>query len=339
MFICVYILHSLRKKFIHIDLIVFCVLFSRNITYKMAMCGVCNKSLTVKQIKVSCCDCNKDFHGTCVKCSKADIEQLTSAGLAWRCEQCSEERRSSIKFDLQATEGNVTLQDIMNAITKLSGEQKQSIVDFNYSYEQLNQQLVDNTKALQEQTEKVIKYLEIVENLTTENKKLKEKIQQLEERIDDDEQYARRNCVEIQGVPVKDNNVVGTVIHVGKALGMDIEETMIDACHTLGKRPNSQGPPGIIVKFVRRMDADLLLAKKRGKRDFSTRHLNLASDNPIYVNESLTAERRRLFALAREAKRKNNYKWIWVRGGKIFLRKEDNGPVIVITRQSDLGKI
>ncbi|KAG8273356.1 hypothetical protein J6590_023868 [Homalodisca vitripennis] len=91
-------------------------------------------------------------------------------------------------------------------------------------------------------------------------------------------------------------------------------EPMIDACHTLGKKVNTKDTPGIIVKFVRRVDAEALLKKRREKRDFSTRHLNLASDNPIYINESLSPTRRRLLGMARQVRRERGYKWLWVRG-------------------------
>ncbi|KAG8313012.1 hypothetical protein J6590_010104 [Homalodisca vitripennis] len=73
----------------------------------------------------------------------------------------------------------------------------------------------------------------------------------------------------------------------------------------------------------------------RAKRDFSTRHLDLPSD----VNESLSPARRRLLGMARQARKQLNYKWLWVRGGKIFLKKEDSGPVIIVQCQADLDKM
>ncbi|KAG8300164.1 hypothetical protein J6590_082971 [Homalodisca vitripennis] len=82
---------------------------------------------------------------------------------------------------------------------------------------------------------------------------------------------------------------------VEKALDFNLTESMIDACHRLGKKtgPNNS-PPGIIVKFVRRLDKDELLRKRRVRRDFSTRHMNLNVDKPVYINEALSPARRRL---------------------------------------------
>lgn len=311
----------------------------RHPNLKMATCAVCNRLISAKQIKIACCDCEKDFHGSCMKISKADIEYQTSAGIVWRCDHCNEERRRSLTFEGEASEGKLTLQDILKAIQELTNEHKTSIKEFNKSYESLNDKLNENTLLLKEQNEKIVQYIEKIDQLSTENKLLKERVQALEDKLDETDQYSRRNCVEIQGVPVKDNDVMQTVKDVGHALGVDIEDTMVDACHTLGKKPNSNDPPGIIVKFVRRMDAETLLAKRRVKKDFSTRHLNLPTDRPIYVNESLTPVRRKLLVMAREEKRKQGYKWLWVRRGNIFLRKVDNGPVFLIKCLADLGKV
>ncbi|XP_046687233.1 uncharacterized protein LOC124372864 [Homalodisca vitripennis] len=227
----------------------------------------------------------------------------------------------------------------MKAIQDLKAQQVQSCKDFNNSYEALNSKVDDSLKVNTDLSEKLSKFITTIERLESENVQLKVKLHALESRLEEQEQYTRRNCIEIQGVPVRNNNVMDTVKDVGKALGMEIKEEMIDACHTLGKRKDAEGPPGIIVKFVRRTDADNLLAKRRAKAQFSTRHLNLGTDNPVYLNESLTPARRMLLKKARDFRRTNGYKWLWVRGGKILMRKEDNGPVINVKCQSDLDSL
>lgn len=271
--------------------------------------------------------------------SKSEYEALNSEGTVWRCEPCSVTRRSSLQLQAQANEGSLTLEDVLKAINGIRGEQKNIISDFNTSYELLNNKLDDNTKALREYTEKNAALMKVIEDQVAEIKCLKEKVNILESKLDDSEQYSRRNCIEIQGMPVNNGDVMEAVKSVGNALGMDIQDSMIDACHVLGKKPDYSGHPKIIVKFVRRIDAETVLAKRRNKRQLSTRHLGLPNDSPIYINESLTPARRRLLAMAREIKVKKNYKWIWVRGGRIFLRKEDGGPVSIVKCQSDLDKL
>ncbi|KAG8285141.1 hypothetical protein J6590_086816 [Homalodisca vitripennis] len=194
------------------------------------------KAFGTKQIKTSCCDCENEFHGTCVKLIKVDIDYLFTAGIVWRCGPCSEARRRSMSLESEASDGKLTIEDVMKAIQELTNEHKLSIKEFNKAYEALNEKLDENAKILKEQAEKMKHYLEQIDSLATENKFLKGRVITLEGRLDEADQYSRRNCIEIQGVPVQHNDVIQTVKNVGKALGKDIEDSMIDACHTLGKK-------------------------------------------------------------------------------------------------------
>lgn len=247
-----------------------------------------------------------------------------------------------MRFESDAAAGNVSLDDIMKAVNEIKEMQKKGERDTNRAYESLNEKIDGNTKALNDQNGKIEEFIRTIEKLVTENEELKKKIVSLESRIEDMEQYSRNNCVEIHGIPqAPTEDVISVVKDVGKALDMTITDSMIDACHRLKRRPGAgaQQTPGIVVKFVRRLDKEELLKKRRIKHNFSTRHMNLSTDSPIYINESLSPARRRLFVLARDIKRSKNFKYLWVRGGKIFLRREDGAPVIHVTCQADLSKL
>lgn len=112
---------------------------------------------------------------------------------------------------------------------------------------------------------------------------------------------------------------------------------MISACHRLRNREETGKPPGIIVKTVRRMDVQEILKKRRDKRNFSTHHIGLTASPavPIYVNESLCPGRRRLLNAAKNIQREKHYTFLWIRDGKILLRKADKEPVKVVG-QADL---
>lgn len=62
---------------------------------------------------------------------------------------------------------------------------------------------VKETKSLvTKQNEDMAALLELVNKLSTENAELKNKVSVLESRMDDIEQYSRRDTIEIHGVPV-----------------------------------------------------------------------------------------------------------------------------------------
>ncbi|KAG8299479.1 hypothetical protein J6590_100320 [Homalodisca vitripennis] len=52
----------------------------------------------------------------------------------------------------------------------------------------------------------------------------------------------------------------------------------------------------------------------------------------LAVNEALTPARRRLLAAARQMKREKGYKYLWDRGEKIFLRKEDGTNYVKVKK-------
>lgn len=310
-------------------------------TGTMASCSVCLKGIKANSVKLQCCDCKKDFHGSCLKMSKADVECITGEGIVWRCEPCAATRRKSLRFDSEAQEGKLSLEDIMKKIVEISENQKIQEQNFNKSNELLSEKIDENTKHVKEQNVSFEKCLKVIDNLLTENKQLTKKVVDLERRVEEMEQYSRLNAVEIHGIPIQPGeDVIGVVKEVGKALDMEVTDNMIDACHRLGNKPRpDNSPPGIIVKFVRRLDKEEFLRKRRVKRDLSTRHMQMAMDRTVYINEALTPERRRLLAAARQVKRDKNFRHLWVRGGKIFMRKEDGSTVIQVTCQADLNKI
>lgn len=304
----------------------------------MSSCGVCLKSLSANKLKLTCIDCNNVFHAGCFKFSKADVDCLTAEGIPWRCKPCESTRRKSMRLESQVSEGNLTLDDVMKVITEIRDSQKNYERSFNETSDSLEEQIKENTNALKAQNEQNLRLTELIEALRTENQELKKKVKTLEDRVEDMEQYSRSNCVEIQGIPyTPTEDVLSIVKDVGKALDLTISDSMVDTCHRLGVRQNGDKPPGIIVKFVRRIDKEELLRKRRVKRTLSTRHMSRPDDLPVYVNESLSPARRRLHAMARQYQRDNNYKFLWVRNGKILMRKEEKAPVKVISRQEDLN--
>jgi hypothetical protein len=60
---------------------------------------------------------------------------------------------------------------------------------------------------------------------------------------------------------------------------------------------------------------------------------------PIYIQEALTPRIRHMYLKTRRSAREKNYKYVWVKEGKILLRKEDSGRVIHIKSLSVLSTL
>jgi hypothetical protein len=325
----------------------------------MSACGECTKQVNrSEKIKVVCKVCRIFYHGPCAKLNVNEIEYI-SANNQWTCEACTKKRRLSRSFSdscpvvsrdsLPTTNMGATLAELEPLLEKI----KQDILDgqnklekeFNKSIELCFTMIKENSELVARQRERVDAQQSTIESLQGENKCLQSTISVLSKRLSELEQYSRKNTLEIFGVPEKPNenssSLKKTVIDIGSALGVPLEEEAIDACHRIpaGNRPGT----GIIVKFVRREDPDRLLARRKVKRDFSTRHVTgHTDDNPIYINLSLSKERRQLFAKARKLKTQFNYKYVWTdRNGRVRVRRDDdrNSKVCIIEDESDLDYI
>ncbi|KAG8295029.1 hypothetical protein J6590_089700 [Homalodisca vitripennis] len=213
--------------------------------------------------------------------------------------------------------------------------------EINKSIEMCFNMIKENSK-----TTIVAKQQEIITSQQTKIEGLEEENKYLRAQVKDISRLFKEEYFGDFRVPEASNESEGslkqTVIDIGNALGVPIQEDGIDACHRMygGKnRPAS----GIIVKCLRREDPDRLLARRKVKRDFSTRHLvGRKDDLPIYINLSLSRERRVLFAKARELRPKFNYKYVWVdRAGRVKVRKSDDksSRVCVLNYEDDLSAL
>ncbi len=90
----------------------------------MANCKICLKLIKSQALKLKCSDCGGDFHAACFKYSKADVENVTAEGLAWRCTECAAVRRKSMRFETAASDGKLTLEDVMKVITEIRDSQR-----------------------------------------------------------------------------------------------------------------------------------------------------------------------------------------------------------------------
>ena len=182
--------------------------------------------------------------------------------------------------------------------------------------------------------EKNKKQLTIVQqnnkNLTNKIDDLKSKLKQSEMSINNNlEQYSRRECLEINGVPEKPNeNTDDIVIAVAKKVGLAISSKDISVSHRVGRLQNNSSKrrhPTIIAKFSTRKTRDLvydrrwkLTDKRKQQQEFqkdtddtnnpcTSQHAEIndtSTSTPIYINESLT-NRTRIFSFSAESLRKS----------------------------------
>lgn len=171
-----------------------------------------------------------------------------------------------------------------------------------------------------------------LEKLESTNKIQCDTIQHLDNKIDENEQYSRRNCILLHGLPEQpDEDVLRRAMSVFKDnLNIDVNMAEIDRSHRVGRpRTSAQvvaegGKRPIIVKFVSYQARDRVWRAKRQLKGLG-----------LLITESLTGTRQRLFLEARE---RFGPRQVWTQDGRIVILKE-NGAKVYITNASGLKSI
>jgi hypothetical protein len=317
----------------------------------MSACGSCGKQVNRGATdKIICADCNKIFHAACAKLKTEDLDVLS--GKVWSCKSCNEAKRLRrgmsdsvpVLSPVSGSRAAVSLGDIRSVVDGVKSEilegQKKLEEDVFARLAVVLERLDSFSDLLKRQDEIASKQQTLIENLLKENDSLKSRLSEVELKLDEQEQYSRRNTVEILGIPEKPReDVLETVMEVCGALEMGVDAGSIDACHRLKKR-NNRPTSAIVVKFVRRSDADRLLQLRKKKGAFTTKSIGFPGESSIYVNRSLTACRRVLFAKAKEQQRRHGWKYVWLDGaGRVKVRSEDGGSVRTVRCEKDLTSL
>lgn len=173
------------------------------------------------------------------------------------------------------------------------------------------------------------------ESLVKENKLLKAENKELAKRMGDLEQYSRINNVEIRGVPFSEGeSCLQVVQEIGNKVDCPVTATDIDVVHRV---PAKNGTQHIIARFCSRTKK-IEFASKARKARLTTAAIGIQSrtDKPIFVNDHLTPQNKRLFAQALTLKKEHSWKHLWTDNGAIKARKTDDSRVCRISGVGDL---
>lgn len=181
--------------------------------------------------------------------------------------------------------------------------------------------------------------------LRDENQSLKSKCELLtaqvtgaEYRIRDCEQYSRNANVEIKGVPIcQEESLPELMAKIGDKIGEPISASDIEICHRVPV-PKNASQQNIVVQFARRTKRDVFFDKARKSKIIGT-DLGFDGANPVFVNEHLCPELKRLLGQAVSRKREVGWRFVWVRNGHILARRAENTPVLRIAHASDVARM
>ncbi|KAL4720894.1 hypothetical protein ACJJTC_002936 [Scirpophaga incertulas] len=127
--------------------------------------------------------------------------------------------------------------------------------------------------------------------------------------------------IEIVGLPETPNeSPVNQAIKIASHAGVQLQPTQVESAYR--------------VQPMKRV------AGLRRTKGISTRDIGLGgTDGKFYVNEHLIPINKQLLNATKANAKAMSYKFVWVRNCNIFLRKNEEAPVIAVNSEKDLQKI
>ncbi|KAF6214146.1 hypothetical protein GE061_008885 [Apolygus lucorum] len=320
---------------------------------------------------MTCQTCASEFHLECVKITKEEFKFIRESKKPWYCQTCVRARRASLNDDspiparssstdsgkakVQRDNPEPTMQKMMDAINSLREEVKVSndayirkldahtkeIKDISAHLNQYSDLIQQNTEAINGLRTELMLLNNGVQDLRDRNKALERKVSTLQSIVEDMDQSALTNAVEISGIPVdQQKSVIELVELVGRAVNFEINKRMINNCFRRQGPVTASNPGLMFVSFISKLDKDAFMSAARRTANLTSRQLGFIDGEEIriYINHSMTYAKRKLLNMVKTYKRENNYKFVWTRNGKIFIRKSETSSIIEIRTAEDIAE-
>lgn len=223
----------------------------------------------------------------------------------------------------------------LRAVRDEMGEVKESINFMNDKFEEILKQQAETKKE--------------IADLKTQNNALKSTVKDLGERLNTMEQSARSSNVEIQCVPEKRNeNLLSLVSQISTVINCNLTADSVSHVTRVAKlNPGNPRPRSIVAQFTSTKLRDQFMAAainfNKGKKvedKLNSAHVGFVEQRTtVFITEHLSPANKALHAAARSTAKKKGYKHVWVRGGRIFMRKSDDSDYIIVKNLDSLNNL
>lgn len=280
-----------------------------------------------------------------VKVIRQNVDENIQETLQTEINKCAEHLHTEIR-DIIREELSNSLQETAAALTKTFivnlKEIKEEIREFGQSLSflcgEFNSLESDNNLFRNE-----------INQVRKQNELLRSELVDIKARCNQLDQLFRTSNVEIQCVPEnKSENLIDLVKRLAHVVNVVINENDIQYCTRIAKlNPGSTRPRTILTKFNSPRARDTLIwgvikyNNKNVQDKLNTHDLGFTSSekSPVFVVENLSPENKNLLAATRQRTKELQYKFIWVRGGRIFVRKSETTRKIFIRNFDSLNHL
>lgn len=333
-------------------------------------CGACRKYVSaVEGASVPCSVCKKTYHKDCVGLNKNNSVLST-----WACPECKSRLPRSNQDSTPVKKQDSLTSPLEPPCPELpttsAAEEKSEEISLAYELRAFRLEMArtreevkglredlyelrSSVRACESRLDKVEEslqgMLEERESVAGTDSGIAKVVQALEENmlrlrhdLNERDQELLLNEIEMSGVPEENGeNPVHIVLACAAKLGLQLDEHELVTCARVGvpRREAGSRPRPIALRLTRRDTRDALLRAARVRRHLTTEGWGLKSEpRPCYINERLTYTNRHIFFRARQAASRLQWRYVWTKDGRIYVRRETGAPAHRIRCEADLVK-
>lgn len=313
-------------------------------------CFHCRKDLSTDGEGIVCnAGCKKKYHFICSGVSESTYKTMpTGRKDSWLCVNCrssgsQKEKKPSEQGPIEESKTEDVVEPSQHVDSNSKVGQKESLLaEMNNKLTLMSNEMTEikeTVSFMSEKYDRILEELKDFKKIKANYFVLEKKVEFLENKINDLEQYSRNKNLELKGIEETPNeNLKGIVVKLASKMGVEnISESSIDVIHRVDNRTNRE-PKDIIVQFNNRTSRNLFLEKKK-ERVYSNEVSKGRKDNVIYINEQMTPQTKQIFWETKNMCKEKNYNYVWFREGKIFVRKAQGTKAIRIKSMEDIKKL
>lgn len=319
-------------------------------------CGVCKSDISPKKNRAVCNSCKNELHlkAECAGVQESTWKTMSKSNISsWVCKNCRGGAGARIRSDSTDSTHSQTKkrkpdesQEAEDSVLINEDRLFERLVEFLEKQFKLDiQNEVKNVMEIWavQQDEKMRRMEGEMAELRQTNENLEGKIRRLERDRNEAAQYSRRSNVIVTGVPKQqDETPEGLTNVVFQMIGVDKNPWDVVAAHRLpmpkkiGAESERAAACPIVIKLQNRMCKEQLINAAKLKKP-TAEMLGGSPNTRVYISEHLTKQTLELKMRARRDL--ENWKYIWVKEGKVKARREENGRVFHITDEADIVKL
>ena len=164
--------------------------------------------------------------------------------------------------------------------------------------------------------------------------KLTKQLMLVERKCWANEQYSRRECLEISGIAesIQDDDLDDCVLKIFNDCDTPVDPVNTEAFHRLKSKTR---PNRVIIKLSKRKYVFSILQRKKKLKSVDITKVGLPKGTLVFINQSLCSFYFYLWSLCKSLHSKKLIHSFWVSNGNVRLKVRENTPVLLVTHAPD----